>query len=139
MRSLSIFALLLAVAVVPSTLSTQERPSLEQRVAELERRVTDLERALGKLSSPGVPSGQDDRVEEVPPWRLRETWRTQLKWGMTRDQVRAIMGEPDKIEAYSLGGDVWHYGYPGGGTISFDKNGVLRMWSEPRPDQLRRQ
>ena len=139
MRSLSFFTLLVAVAVVPGTSSTQERPSLEERVAELERRVTDLEQALGRLSSTRLPTGQDDRVEKVPAWRLREIWRTKLKWGMSKDQVRAILGEPDRIEATSLGGDVWYYGYPGGGTVSFDKNGALRMWSEPRPDQLRRQ
>jgi hypothetical protein len=50
---------------------------------------------------------------------------------MTKDEVRKLMGEPDKINVYSLIGEVWHYGYPGGGIINFSKDGLVESWSEP--------
>jgi len=52
---------------------------------------------------------------------------------MTKGEVREILGEPDKIEVYSAIGDQWHYGYPGGGTVSFDAKGHVHMWAEPPP------
>jgi hypothetical protein len=61
----------------------------------------------------------------------RSAWR-QISMGMTREQVRALLGEPRKIDTTIY--EVWAYGtdayFGAAGTVSFSYNKVTG-WSEP--------
>jgi outer membrane protein assembly factor BamE (lipoprotein component of BamABCDE complex) len=70
-------------------------------------------------------------------WKNIENWHTGLQKGMTKQQVRELMGEPKKIEAYTMLGEDWLYGYQGSGEIHFSPKGVLESWKEPIPDDLK--
>lgn len=58
-------------------------------------------------------------------------WRRITK-GLSRDQVRAILGSPRKIDA--IGFEVWYYGtqfyFGSPASVHFSSNGVIG-WSEP--------
>lgn len=84
-------------------------------------------------------------------WQDQQNWR-QLEPRMSYDEVRSLLGEPDRVSAgcsstwnYPSGGDViamrptrcreseeiaatWTY--PNGGDVVFSGEGVIR-WSEP--------
>ncbi len=83
-------------------------------------------------ASPNIDSKPtSSRVVITGKWKDISLWRRSLAKGMTHEQVRSTFGEPDKIDSYSMIGDVWHYGYPVGGRIDFGKNGFVSSWSEP--------
>jgi hypothetical protein len=67
---------------------------------------------------------------EVPRWKVTANWR-RLTRDMTKEEVRALLGEPTKIEERAGGFSTWHYGDPYGGTISFGGDGKPFSWSEP--------
>jgi hypothetical protein len=65
----------------------------------------------------------------APKWRNVSLWRG-LRHGMSRDEVKKILGEPGKID--DLGFQVtWNYGYPFGGSVTFGRDGTVESWSEP--------
>ena len=75
-----------------------------------------------------------DRIVEKPLLQFPaglSSWR-QISKGLTREQVRSILGEPRKIEGGSF--ESWFYGsgsYMGApSSVSFYLNGVY-SWSEP--------
>lgn len=111
-------------------LNEQEK-TLEQRVIVLERRVDTLESTLANLTKNQTESRSSRLAEQGTLWKNLSNWRTRLRKGMTKDEVRKLMGEPDKIDVYTLIGEVWHYGYPAGGTIDFTEHGLAKSWSEP--------
>lgn len=76
-------------------------------------------------------SSTPTKVIITDKWKDISLWRRKLQKNMTKDQVRSVFGEPDKIETYSSIGDNWYYGYPGGATISFSERGIVESWSEP--------
>lgn len=59
-------------------------------------------------------------------------WRRIYK-GLSRDQVRAILGEPRKIEGGPI--EVWYYGlsalYGAPSSVKFGFDGTVMGWSEP--------
>ncbi|MCK4340476.1 MAG: outer membrane protein assembly factor BamE [Phycisphaerae bacterium] len=61
-------------------------------------------------------------------WRDKENWR-KLKRGMSKDDVRRLLGEPQKITEVT-DQSWWYYGWPGGGRVEFAPSGVIG-WSEP--------
>ena len=64
-----------------------------------------------------------------PRWRDVSLWRG-LSHGMSQDDVKRILGEPEKIA--DLGFMVtWYYGYPEGGQVMFGRDGRLESWLEP--------
>lgn len=79
------------------------------------------------------PLSQAPRPFVLPParprWRNVALWRG-LSHGTSQDDVKRILGEPEKIA--DLGGTViWYYGYPSGGQVTFGQDGRLESWSEP--------
>lgn len=118
----------LAIASVPVIAEGQERSAadlvrrieqLERSNADLERRVRELE-ALGKTTpskaQPGPASGN---------WRDLANWR-RLRKGMSVEDVRLLLGEPDRVESA-----VFTYWYWAGADVHFYDE-KLYGWSEPR-------
>jgi multidrug efflux pump subunit AcrA (membrane-fusion protein) len=93
--------------------------SLQRRTADLERRVSELEALIrvvpsGSRAVPASPNSQD-----VANWR-------RLRRGMKMDAVRALLGEPESVDAGYL--TIWHYP---GARVTFIEEKV-DGWSEPR-------
>jgi hypothetical protein len=64
-----------------------------------------------------------------PRWKDVSVWRG-LSHGMSQDDVKRILGEPEKVS--DLGFQVtWYYGYPFGGEVTFSQDGRVSSWSEP--------
>lgn len=124
----------------PTTEQPASPRSIEERVTILEQRVKSLEESLPKItqeqtaSLPAPPSAQPEAAKGN--WRALENWRIHLKADMTEDEVRELMGEPDKVEHMWMIGRVWYYGYPTGGSINFTTKKRVKSWIVPPPDQL---
>jgi len=87
--------------------------------ADIDKRLDDLERRVKALESVHQPTQQT-------PSAARSAWR-QLAEGMSREQVRTLLGEPDRIE----GGAIERWQWKSGGFVTF-LQGRVDHWSEPR-------
>jgi hypothetical protein len=97
---------------------------LERRTADLEQRVHELEAVIKSEPSQGRP------IQASTRWRDLANWR-QLHHGMKMDEVRALLGEPERVEAL-LNFTTWSWGhFPDDASLRFD-NDKLAGWSEPR-------
>ena len=104
-----------------STASLLRRIELLERAnAALEQRVRDLEatliRSKPSRAQPVATSGN---------WREISNWR-QLRLGMKPDQVRALLGEPERVDA----GMVTWWRWDEANVHFID--GKVAGWSEPR-------
>lgn len=106
---------------------TPER--LQQRIDSLERRISELERRLAAVE--GAPTRAAERPRPLAGNSKELTnWR-RLREDMTYEDVRALLGEPTKID----GGGVAFWHYPDFGAVTFI-SGRVSSWSEPtRPDR----
>jgi hypothetical protein len=121
----------LAVSFVPAVAAGQESSaeSLLRRIDLLERRTADLEQRVRELEA--VIKLEPSRDQPVPGsanWRDLANWR-RLRRGMTMDQVRALLGEPERVNA-SIN-TYWYWGPPNYAEVYFDHQGKLAGWSEP--------
>jgi hypothetical protein len=133
------FARLIALGVIAALLplhtglDAAER-ALRERVIELERQLRELRERVGELERRLQPQ------EVSPPpgptaagnWRNRQNWQA-LKRGMTTDQVRALLGEPEYIGDNPIH-TYWRYGSRDRGAhVLFDKASMkVSSWEEPR-------
>ena len=92
---------------------------LERRTADLEQRVRELEAVIKSEPSQGQPIPASTR------WRDLANWR-RLRLGMKMDEVRALLGEPERVDA----GYVTYWRWTDA-NVSF-VSGKLDGWSEPR-------
>lgn len=123
----ALFAALIATSL-PAVAAgqTASSDSLLRRIEFLERRVADLERRVRELEAPvTVESSRDRRSVTAPNWRDVQNWR-RLRRGMTMDQVRALLGEPERMDAGSI--TYWHWA----GAEVYFMSDELAGWSEPR-------
>jgi hypothetical protein len=92
---------------------------LERRSMELERRVRELENVIKSEPTRARPVVAAGNALDIANWR-------RLRTGMKMDEVRALLGEPERVD----GGGVafWHWG-DASVTFMDDK---LYSWSEPR-------
>ena len=96
---------------------------LERRSADLEQRVRELEAVMKVEPSRDLP------VPTSAKWRDLQNWR-RLRREMTMDEVRALLGEPERVEAGGL--TYWYWDdYPAGPRVYFDSRSKLQGWSEP--------
>src|SRR6478609_4356543 len=76
--------------------------SLEQKVSDLELRLRALETRVGagQVQYPPIPSAssQPRPVPNASKWRDLANWR-QLRLGMKADEVRSLLGEPERVDA----------------------------------------
>ena len=97
---------------------------MTEKINELERRVGILEKTIlpGKSTSINTAK-QGDSVD-------RAQWR-KLKIGMKDADVRALLGEPLRVEQRPSGSYEWRYSTnPIYSTVTFRNEGVS-SWSEP--------
>jgi hypothetical protein len=87
--------------------------------ADVEKRLDDLELRVKALEA---ISQQTQRT----PSTTRSPWR-QLAKGMSPNEVHALLGEPDRIEAGPFDDWMWK----SGGRVTF-MDGEVHRWSEPR-------
>lgn len=129
----AIFASALLSAAVPTVVRAQTASvdSLLRRIEQLERRAGDLEQRVHDLEeSRKGAAAQARSVSTSANWRDIQNWR-RLRLKMTMDQVRALLGEPERVDVlgpYTVWR--WESGYA---SVTFlNDSGKLENWSEPR-------
>ena len=121
----------LAFAIIPAVAAGQDTStaSLLRRIELLERANTDLERRVGELESliksgpsPGQPLPASTKWHDLANWR-------RLRRGMKMDEVRTLLGEPNRVQAGFVTNWYWAetelYA-----KVSF-MNDKLDGWTEP--------
>lgn len=122
----------IALACAPTAISAQQAStdSLARRINVLERKVSDLEIRIRELEvlianePPRSPAMTSIMSRDIQNWR-------QLRAGMTMEQVRALLGEPERVD--NLGPwTVWRWESMGAASVSFDnRSRKVQGWSEP--------
>lgn len=124
----------LATSSLPAVAEAQNVSvdSLVSRIVVLERTTTDLERRVRELEA--LTTGEPLRERSVltsRKWRELQNWR-RLRRGMTMDEVRTLLGEPEKVDAYGAAVTIWRWESVDA-TVRFNgSSGTLDSWSEPR-------
>ena len=118
LSSVGIFVLTAAFSCFAS--ESDRITQLEKEVQELKARVTHLEVSQGGTSTRQKPVASSDG------WKNLASWRS-LKKGASYDDVRATLGEPEKVKA-SGAFTFWYYSNRGDVTFYQDK---LDGWREP--------
>ena len=112
-------ALLFGVALSNPLHASDERLNrLESEVQDLRSRIEKLEGSKAQLSSPSSKTKEG--------WKELSNWRS-LKKGMSYDDVRGFLGEPERIS----GGTITDWFYPNAGRVVYYDD-RLDHWSEPR-------
>ena len=123
-------SLLLKICLTGCAALVASTPSMAQdseRIKQLEREVQDIKMRLANLEAPGKSSDSQtivltDKYKNIANWRM-------LKKGMSFDEVRALLGEPFRIN----GGTITYWFYTNQPTIAratFYRD-KLDDWSEP--------
>jgi len=94
--------------------------ALEKEVQELKLRLSRLEGAANTSEKKPPPAAPSADVASLSNWKKLET-------DMTTSQVRAILGEPTRIEGGAF--VTWHY--KNRGQVVFI-TGRVQRWTEPR-------
>jgi len=126
-----VFALLvfsIAVLGAQGGRGADETADLGTRVAALEKTVADLKARVAVLEKSSSGSKAEASPKSQEPWREKSNWRALLK-GMTKEEVKKVLGDPGKIS--NLSSEVWYYPSGLGGSVAFDSSGKLTGWSEP--------
>jgi hypothetical protein len=111
----------IAMQVPAAENGTTADKSLERRVVDLEKRVSELETI--RNGTPSKASG----IPNSGNWKDLQNWR-QLRTGMSYDEVRALLGEPENIE----GGQIAQWYWGGRKSRVVFMSDKLYQWSEPR-------
>lgn len=100
--------------------------SLLRRIDSLQRRTADLEQRVRALEA--LIKAEPSRAQPVPEsakWQDLANWR-RLRRGMNMDEVRALLGEPGRVNA---GRTTWWFWETL--TYVYFENGKLDGWLEP--------
>ncbi|HYA37911.1 MAG TPA: hypothetical protein VEI74_06545 [Candidatus Methylomirabilis sp.] len=109
---------------------------LKIQLEALQARVQVLEQAPAKTQTGTVPSTASVATEAAAQLRredaaVREGWK-QVNRGLTQDQVKGLLGAPQRT--FDLSGKlVWYYYYPadGSGSVMFDPAGRVVGFQAP--------
>jgi hypothetical protein len=131
LRSLLIAAL--ATLILPAVAAAQNASadSVLRRIEVLERTTLDLQSRVRELEALVKSEPSRDRpVQTSTKWRDLQNWR-RLRRGMSMDEVRALLSEPERVDSYGAAGTLWHW-ESGGAQVRFDgSSDKLASWSEP--------
>ena len=112
----------LAFQVNAQSGATDERIRLlEAQILQLNGRVSALEGMLNQAKANQQP------IVTGEGWKSRANWR-KLRKGLSKDDVRALLGEPEHID----GGSFTHWRYPRRGEVTFWRGAGVDNWTEPR-------
>lgn len=123
----AMLAATLAIASLPAVATAQGGSDenllrrialLERRANELEHRVRELESLLKAEPARARPTAATGNAKDVASWR-------RPRRGMTMDEVRAILGEPERVNAGVVTACYWGYA-----SVMFDDDKVS-SWMEP--------
>jgi hypothetical protein len=130
----------LASASLPAVAVAQQASvdSLVRRIELLERTTVDLERRVRELEAHiRSEPPRDQPVPTSAKWRDLQNWR-RLRRGMKMDEVRALLGEPDRVNALGGVSTYWLWDSGGGANVYFDgRSGRLEGWMEPSGEGIR--
>lgn len=105
----------------PSEAYAARIEKLEALVASLEKRVSELEGNSSQKEAPAEARPDNAAWQDVANWRS-------LRNGMSKTQVRALLGEPAQIRANgSL--ETWRWPGPRFSTVTF-RNEKVDGWNE---------
>lgn len=108
------------------TLSIGSIASDGDRITQLEKEVRELKTRLSTLESPLNKAIVQKSTVTNDGWKNLANWRS-LKKGSSYDEIRAIVGEPEKVRA-SGPLTIWSYSNRGEVTFYEDR---LNGWNEP--------
>jgi SmpA/OmlA family protein len=97
-----------------------EMSKLKSTVADQDQRIAELEKTVKALQASTLPG---TIPPATPAWRLAPNW-TLIKQGMSRVQVKEILGPPTK-ESTVLDVDTWYYATDSRSTTTM--NGSVRF------------
>ena len=98
-----------------------------ERVGKLEQEIQQLKLRLLKLEPPSATiNPKAAQPVSVEGWKSKLQWR-RLRQGMLPEDVRELLGEPERI----MGGSITNWVYPGYAMATFYE-GKLHSWQEPR-------
>ena len=121
-NSLALLLCSLAFQVNAQSSATDERIRLlEAQIVQLNGRVSALEGMLNQAKANQQP------IVTGEGWKSRANWR-KLRKGMSEDDVRALLGEPELID----GGSFTYWRYPRRGEVTFWRGAGVDRWTEPR-------
>jgi hypothetical protein len=121
-----------ALSAMPIAVSQETPLPLERRVNDLEQLVQQLLNRLAQLEARlGTEPTKPQRGTAGDTSQHLMSWR-KLKKGMSMDQVRAVLGEPSKVD----GGSpltFWYWKNTDGqtGSVSFTEKDQVFSWREP--------
>lgn len=125
--------LLVSVLIAASIISRAYGDDTDDKIRRLEARIIQLEQRLAALEEEKKTTDKTVKQSSssAEKWRDKQTWR-QLKIGMTKAEVTAILGEPPQINASNIG-DTWLYpdGLGGLGSVIFRNRETVTSWNEP--------
>jgi hypothetical protein len=124
--------LLVSVLIAASIISRAYGDDTADKIRRLEARIIQLEQRLAALEeNTTTEKTVKQSSSSAEGLRDKQAWR-QLKIGMTKNEVTAILGEPPKINASNMG-DTWFYpdSLGGLGSVSFRDRETVNSWSEP--------
>lgn len=123
----------LAAVSIPAVAAGQETAAdsllrridlIERRTIELERRVRELEGLLAIEPARTRAVAASSQSQDVQNWR-------RLRLSMTMDQVRALLGEPERVHVAGPW-TFWNWDSLGGANVRFyNRSGEVDAWSEP--------
>ncbi len=125
MKLLTLCLTAVFVAFSAQEMQAEDRVSkLEKRIIELELRVAKLEKLLSATQSEPTIQIKPGNYQKMANWR-------RLRVGMTKAQVKAILGDPPRRRVSPIGFDYWYYPDELGARVQFDRSGKLSGWDEP--------
>jgi hypothetical protein len=118
----------LALAISLSVMPFSSFASDSDRIAQLEKEVQELKVRLIKIEMPqNATSNQHRSIASTDGWKFLANWRS-LKQGMSYDDVRVVLGEPEKVRA---SGPLTYWYYSNRSEVNFYQD-RLDGWTEPR-------
>ena len=109
------------------TLSFGSIASDSDRITQIEKEVKELKNRLTTLESPVNKAIVQKSTVTNDGWNNLANWRY-LKKGSSYDEVRTILGEPEKVRA---SGPLTFWSYSNRGEVTFYED-RLNGWNEPR-------
>ena len=129
LMALSALILLTFQGQTPILAQEDEVERLKSKVQNLQDRVENLEEKISRIEKLISSNSAPHQEANSKGWRNQQNWRD-LRKGMSKREVRQILGEPGKISSGSYG-ENWYYPDAIGGNVDFNSHGKVEGWSEP--------